>query len=299
MDSTSAKEYDLTLSNGVAKMAKSSVAICGLVRDSGHTLRRQIPFIEELMSLFKESSCYIVENDSKDATKEILKEWSKNNQKLVIHSQDYGIQTISNQNASEHPKARFFAKHRIENMIKYRNIYLELLKENFKGDVVIMIDLDVEEIPLDGIKHSFGLENWDAITANGKKLSPRSLFKPIFYDTYAFREKDEQGPTTLKKIHHYQEKYKDLKMGDQPFLVDSGFNGLAIYRWDSIKGIKYKAIENDDEVVQCACEHVSFHQDMIKNGNDQIFVNPSLLVHYEKINVALYWNKLLSKLKLA
>ena len=64
------------------------------------------------------------------------------------------------------------------------------------------------------------------------------------------------------------------------FQVDSGFNGLAVYKTEAIKGLRYCCEPNHDKYVEAICEHVTFHKHMTDNGHDQIFVNPSQMVFY-------------------
>ncbi len=288
--------FNERVESGQKLMGSSSVVICGLVRNCEDSLLRNIPITEKLRTYFKESHVIIIENDSTDKTKSILKDWESKTDNIIISSEDYGTQTIPDSN-NLHPKGRFFSKNRIEKMAKYRNMYLDIIKEKLNPDFVIMIDLDIYRFDLDGVLNSFGFKSdWHCISANGRKITMQSPIWPIFYDTYAFKEYDDYSPTTYEEIIINQKKLAKLKKKG-PFLrVNSGFNGLAIYKWDSIKKLSYKVESNDDDIVSCKCEHQTFHEEMIKNGHNQIYINPSMIVHYEQINVMLYLQKMKKKL---
>lgn len=273
-------------------MAGLKVVICTTVRDCDTSLRRNIPFVETLRKKFRESFVVVVENDSKDNTKSLIHSWGKTNKGIFVHSENYGIQTIP-EPSKEHPRSRYFSAHRIQAMAKYRNIYLDYVWENLEVDYVIVMDLDVHHIELNGIAHSFGQQlDWQAMTSNGKKLTARNIFSPYFYDTYAFQELNDDSPQTLKKILKNQKKYSKLKKGMPIIKVKSGFNGMALYKWDSIKNFRYECQKNDDSIVQYKCEHMDLHEKMIASGGDEIYVNPSQIVKYEIVNLSFYFKKI-------
>lgn len=279
-------------------MKSSSVVICALVRDSEDALEHNIPFVNALAEKFKESTIFIVENDSIDNTKKLLKDWEAENNSVIVDSRDYGTQTIAEPQKNEHPRARYFSENRISKMAGFRNIYMDYVKSNLKVDYLIAIDLDVYKISMDGIANSFGFEkDWDSINSNGRKITPESPFYPTFYDTFAFQDLGDEGPTSMKSIKKYQEKYKGLKTGMDLIQVNSGFNGMAIYRWESIKGLQYKTEKNNDSVVKYTCEHTVFHREMRESGHGEIYLNPSQVVNYEKLSPKLYFNKIKNKLK--
>ena len=285
------KTYIAEIKHGYSKMSDLKVVICTTVRDCDDSLTRNIPVMEKLRSHIKESHVVVVENDSIDNTKKIINDWKKYSTNVHINSTDYGVITIPKH--EEIPSiSRFFSDHRISLMAKYRNIYLDFVKNHLDVDYLITVDLDVYYIDIDGIANSFGQEvNWDCISSNGKKVTPESPFKLQFFDTYAFKELNDTNPQTIEKIKLHQKKYSTLKLGMPIIRINSGFNGLAIYKWDSIKDLNYQSKKNDDKIVLAKCEHVTFHQDMMDNGHDQIYVNPSQIILYENPSIFFYLTK--------
>ena len=55
-----------------------SVVICALARDCSGALANNIPRIQELREFFADSEVIVIENDSKDNTKEVLASWHQN-----------------------------------------------------------------------------------------------------------------------------------------------------------------------------------------------------------------------------
>jgi hypothetical protein len=258
-------------------MRSSSVAICSTVRDCEIVLRRNIPIITKLREQFRESFIVVVENDSKDMTKDVLSQWAQNTDRIYILSKDLGIQTIPECTGTVKP---WFSAHRISLMAKYRNEYLDFIESNsWQLDYIIIVDLDVSYISIDGIANSFGQNiEWDAIASNGKDITMRGY---CYYDTYAFRETTDNSLQTEESIFTYQNLLKGLTVGMPMFRVASAFGGLSIYKADAIKQLRYRCEDNKDPCVGAFCEHVTFHHDMAHRGYDKIFINPSQEIIYE------------------
>ena len=67
-----AKMFQNRVRRGKELMKNSTVVFCSLVRDCENSLKQNIPKVEELRSSFRASHVVLVENDSKDRTKEVL-----------------------------------------------------------------------------------------------------------------------------------------------------------------------------------------------------------------------------------
>ena len=273
-------EYWQHVRQGYSNMGNLRVAICSTVRDCGSSLPANIDSIEKLRTRFRESHVVIVENNSVDSTKAILERWEKQSRNVRVDSRDYGPDFLPHWDEGTSIE-KYFTAHRVSLMCRYRNIYLDYVSENLDIDYLLAIDLDVHHFDHDGIAHSFGQElAWDCMTSNGRNLVPEHPFRLHFYDTYAFREEGEQSPQTLARIKVNQVKYRALKKGMPIMKIRSGFNGLALYRWSAMKNFRYRCVSNDDPVVATQCEHVAFHEQMIGEGHDAIYLNPSQLVLY-------------------
>ena len=272
---------------GIRLMRNYNVAICSIVRDCNKNLHGNIVLIEKLRSYFKSSCIIIFENDSKDKTKQTLKDWSKNSSNVFIDCQNYGIKTIPDYvpNGSN----KYYSFHRISKMVEYRNKYLQKLEEiEFCPDYVIICDLDVSEIFIEGIFHSFGLKDqWDVVCANGYSLSPQ--LRKRYHDTYALveigRENTAQTEESIKKNRI---KWNAIINQSQELIpVYSAHGGLSIYRYDAIKNLRYNTTKNDDPRVEMRCEHYSFCNEIRKKGFERIFINRELKLKYQMIDFKL------------
>jgi len=276
------EKYDRKVEKGYERMRSLKIAICSLVRDCEKPLKRNIVQIEKLRQYFLESHVIIVENDSIDNTKAVLKTWSNEYENVHIISEDLGVQTQPTH--SDHEINPSFSWHRINLMASYRNKYLDFLENRFEVDYVIIIDLDLYLISLDGIANTFGQSiDWYVVTSNSKmKHSILQFYKGYhYYDTYAFREVGDDRPQTESMIYTYQHLLAPLAVGMPMMRVASAFSGLAIYKKEAIGQLRYVCKANYDKNVEAESEHVPFHKEMANNQYDLIFINPSQIVYYD------------------
>jgi hypothetical protein len=268
------------MSKGYAEMGHSSVTICSIVRDCNKNLLRTIPAIEEIRNCFKSSKVIVFENDSIDGTRQTLVEWKKDYQNVNIHSDNYGQQTIPNEDISG--VNRFFSEFRISKMIQYRNRYLSLLNEKscFKADFVIVVDLDIGELDINGVAHSFGLtDQWDVVCANGYFYD--ASFRRRYYDTYPLVELgNENSSQTETSIADNRITWSFFRPGMPLIPVYSAYGGMAIYKFEAIENRKYSVIRNNDERVEVRCDHFSLCQDIRNAGFSRILINPAMTLNY-------------------
>ena len=289
----------LKIKEGKKILSQSSLIICGIVRDCDRNLKKNIPIINKLCSLSKNYKIIIFENDSKDNTKQILKKWEINTENIYIESKNFNAENtipLKTKNTSISP---FYSKKRIEKMVFYRNQYLNYIEQhNLFSDFVIVVDLDVSRINLNGILDSFGQEReWDVISANGYSLSPKLTKR--YHDSYALIESGmEKKPQTVQQITNNQYKYSFLKPGLPLIQVYSGFGGLCIYKFNALKNIKYELMQNDDKVVEVYCEHVGLHSQMHENGFNKFFINPNMTILYQNITCKFLFDNLLKRISL-
>ncbi|MDR0613708.1 MAG: hypothetical protein LBG45_09605 [Dysgonamonadaceae bacterium] len=267
-------------SNGC--ISESAIIICGIVRNCGKNLKRNIRTIDKICNLARDYHVVMFENDSTDNTKQILTDWADNRKNIHISLNDFNTVTIPDKrNILINP---FFSVYRIEKMASYRNFYLDYIeREKLPGDYVIIVDLDVHKICLEGIVAAFSLNcGWDALTSNGISHAPSSLFRKRYYDSYALIECGQENiPQTESTIRAAQYRWAFLKP-DMPLIrVASAFGGLAIYRREAIAGCRYGVLMNDDEKVESRTEHFFFHQQMKERGYDKIFINPAMRITYQ------------------
>src|SRR5688572_15735848 len=104
-------------------MARSSVCICALARDCAPALAHNLPLLDRLCALFKSAHVIIVENDSKDDSKAVLRAWAGDRSHIKLLLDDFGtIRVPDAQSTTYNPN---YSRYRIENLTFHRNRYLD------------------------------------------------------------------------------------------------------------------------------------------------------------------------------
>ena len=94
----------------------SKVAISFLARDCENSLHGFLTEIERLRSFFLSSQVYILENGSKDSTKDILKKYQASSASVILNTID---------------DTEFDILPRIEKMAKLRNAILDMVRNSY------------------------------------------------------------------------------------------------------------------------------------------------------------------------
>jgi hypothetical protein len=261
-----------------------NIIIAALARDCEKSLPMMIELIEQLRLHFVWSHVVIVENDSKDNTKEVLKGWKKKSQNVEIISQDFGTITIPNESKGEpKPLVSFY---RIEKMAMYRNLYMDFIKElEHSIDNVVIIDVDLQFFSIDKIINAI-IEcdgNNGAIFANGVTIKTLfgKIYSRLFYDVFAVYEyplKEEFSfteKTLFKTLKNVGNKVKQNKK----YPVISAFGGVGIYNYNAISNLQYEALRNPLNKNEAICEHIPFNSQIVKLGYEN-FISRELEVIY-------------------
>ena len=274
-----------------------TIIICGIVRNAERGLKRNIPEIKRLCQMSKGYKVFVYENDSTDMTKKLLKEWHDSDPANVFVSLNDTSAQPTIPSVSDVPSINpFYSQKRIDKMAKLRNAYMQFVDDmGWSADYFVVVDLDVARISADNIMSSFVREDWDAVTAFGYSTSPK--LKRRYHDTYALTELgDEENPQTEEKIIKNSKKYANLNNDNHWVRVFSAFGGLAIYRFESIKGVRYEALKNNDPRVQVKCEHYSIYYQMKRRGFDRVYINPSMSLKCQELSLKIMYNSLKRKM---
>ncbi|WP_022932602.1 hypothetical protein [Treponema bryantii] len=267
-------------------MIDKKVAICLLARDCEQELKRNISKIEELRNIFTSSYVVIIENDSKDNTKKILKDWQQTSNNIILISEDNVIVTNDVNYDSKFFKG--MSACRIQKMISCRNKYLEYVNShNTNLDYVIVFDSDINGVAVNRIEGVIkeAPSDWSAIFANG-----RFYWKPKFlgitgnyYDAYAYLPfKSQNVDLTYKEIYIENEKLSRLLKNSAYIPCNSAFGGLGIYKYDAIKDKYYHLMQNNrSSVIEVLCEHISINIEAGKKGT--LYISKKLKIYYEPI----------------
>ena len=246
---------------GALHAAKSKLAVVGLARDIAGILPRTLKRIGETVRHFADWRAFVVENDSTDGTKDVLREWfDEHPENVVVQMCDNG-----------RPHLHGFERDRVVALADYRNRCRELVREHYpEADYVLAVDLDAwSGWSVHGVINGMG---WHQRLPKAGCLASVSLFKHAgtliegkapwaHYDNWAFRGigwTPRFGPWFTFWIP---------PVGAPPIQVNSAFGGLAIYKTQPYLEAEYSGDNGD-------CEHVNYHREMQSKGW-QIFLNPA------------------------
>lgn len=252
-----------------------NVIIAGLIRDSADSIDIMKKNVAKFASIFASYKVLVIENDSKDDTREILLEWAKSNPNITVLGCGINADTCE----LNLPPASYKTKNekRIRKMVLLRNIYMDYIAQNSSlftnFDFLVAIDFDIKgTFYLDGIGSSgynfMSKKELDGICANGLGLSDMivGVYKR-YHDPYAHKEIGEIGSDSLFNVGNFWQ-IPNCDHGD-PKKLRSCFNGLTIYRLSSIINKKYTY---DIERGETLCEHVTFNSQM-----NNIYIDPGLI----------------------
>ena len=271
-----------------------NVVFVGCARDCGDTLLKSLENIKIYSSFFNLTYQVIVENGSKDKTREILKK-NKNQNNFYLFE--------------DHLNELPYRGQRLE---KARNAIIQKIKSNndlSKCDILIVLDLDGsgnylinEKNILDAIKFLYSKVSIGAVFAN--QLG-------TYYDMWTLRDeiycKNDFWAEALKKItkkilpgekitseiiSEVKKDYIDkntfsFDKDSPPIKVRSAFGGFGIYKMNYV--LKNKRYYEGTQIVDLSfkdntraktkfqkCEHVNFNFGFL-DQNLELYVLPSLI----------------------
>jgi len=261
-------------------LKKPAVVFCGIVRDCGKNLSRNLARVQERCADFSSLRFVLIENDSRDNTKDVLRQLQAKDPTAIVEICDYGTVTLPKKMESGVNPS--FSNHRISKLAAYRNRYLDLIEKELTSDPpdwVIMVDWDIEWFSVDGILSRLADDgSWGVATANGRfKIG---LFGDCYYDAFAYRALGQSGPCTEESVLKGRRELNRILPEQELLEVESAFNALAIYRSKDLQGLRYRAVANDDPRVEVWCEHVTFHRDLVAKGAKRVVIDPLLRATY-------------------
>lgn len=241
----------------------SQVCFVGMARDIAGVLPVNLERIKQIGSMFRSWSAVVVENDSVDNTKAILRSWEEANPgKVIVDCRDYGRERLSG-----------FEPLRVERYAEYRTKYRNIAAGAFgEVDYVIAVDLDpwggwsqagvlnglgwMTRLPSAAGLASVSLHEQQAILASGERGTMW-----CHYDQWAWRSTGWQQ----RFEPHFSLWIPPV--GSPPVRCNSAFGALCIYRADPFFNHSPVSIDGD-------IEHVGLHRAMSDNGWE-MYLNPS------------------------
>jgi hypothetical protein len=279
-----ASSYKYMVNVGEKICKDKKILFCGICRNVGDVLERNILCLHRTGGLFKDFKIFMYENDSSDKTIDILNQYKSAKLDFITSKRDDKDYRINLNNGSD---PWHFQRCKI--LADCRNNYLEFAKNFYHFDYLCVVDIDIAGAwSYDGIKHAiFILEHnqdygcvssygvlADSNTKNNTTLEDVDQNDYIMYDSLAFR------PITVNNVHMSRlNVFGELNFsrGDDPLEVNSNFGGMAIYKMNLIKDKIYDAKEWASGYTDP--DHVIFNRQIQKDGY-KIILNPNMITSY-------------------
>lgn len=245
-------------------MESKTLCIVGCCRDVEPYLEKVLSNIDTIYSWWKECKVVVFENDSKDATRQILENWAM--------TKGGHIQIVTEDGL------HLRIQDRVERLAYIRNRLLFHVPPFF--DYMFMVDMDdvfAKPVQKKSFDSCFELNSWSVITANTDKYYDIwALRVPglIDYDCWErYYEMRAQGiPKSLAESEAIWRLEEIMTRKKDVMFVHSAFNGGALYRISSIQSCcKFAGRTSAGKEI---CEHVPF-QTCIRSHGNRILFNPN------------------------
>ena len=248
---------------------KSKIVICGLARNLEKIIINSIKKMEVIGENFYDYRIIIFENDSSDNTRNLIKEYSlENNNKIILLDCDHLGSSDCKLKNKEGYEYGVVSQERINKMAQYREEYLKYIKNNLTDyEYVLVCDLDLEgNHCIDGLFTSLAKEDWDVIYINGRNTY-YGLFGliTVAYDSIAYVDYNHSFSEKLT-FTTFWDNLMLMNYGllncDEFLEVKSAFNGFGLYKLNSIKNASYLK-------GNLRCEHNNISKHIYENGGKQ------------------------------
>jgi hypothetical protein len=253
-------------------IGSKSIIIAGCCRNVENFITQNLNIINLIGEQFSKYQVLIYENDSTDATRQILYDRKKSNYEYIFED---------NINIQKRTERIAYCRNKLINKI---------YKDYTEYDYVLFVDMDdvlasgklVETI---GSCFMYNSDQWDGMFANSSSY---------YYDIWALRKKGYlesdvwNNVYTLQKVGiEYQQAvdkcvttYQINYPIDSKLLpVISAFGGAGLYKLSTLLKLKpqYKGVE-ETHINGMICEHVPFNQ-LLNLAKAKLYINPRMLVN--------------------
>jgi hypothetical protein len=257
------------MTQNAADLPDRKFLICGLVRNCATTVEADVARIGRAFAACGNVRWLVIESDSTDDTVSVLDRLESTHRTFSYLSLGHLQQQLPS---------------RTERIAFCRNTYLErLFQDPSYADVeyVVVCDLDGlnSELTSLAVASCWTRDDWDVCTANQR--GP-------YYDIFALRH-DAWCPADCWQQLVFLDRFRSnnhknlyasvlsLMVTIPPdsdwIKVNSAFGGLAIYRKEVLRGMRYSGKAPDGADI---CEHVPLNLEITSNGG-RIFLNPGLI----------------------
>jgi tetratricopeptide (TPR) repeat protein len=273
--------------------SKKRAVFVGCARQCAENIQGALANVANVASLFQTSSYIFVENDSSDATRDLISRWC---------AQRASARLVNLDGLSASHKARTMR------LAVARNTYLDVVRSEFpEYDYLIVVDLDeASVVPFEANEVLRAIDYcetngtcaavfpvqqyyYDWFALRQQTLCPTDVFEEAF-DMTCSHQRDAAGVAREFLAPKIFQIYDAIGTAKEPMEVDSAFGGVGIYKMSSViknrrryLGHKLKVLSavdrrrlgfpDDGKIGWQICEHVEFHRGFLDNAG-KLFLLP-------------------------
>ena len=250
-------------------LSQKRLIIAGCAQNIQPYIHKVFQNIYKMIRFFKEYKIIIFENGSTDKTVEILSNYKNKDKNITLLS------------TREIPIPHHFHPLRIAYC---RNRLLERIQQSYATyDYMVIMDLDdvcVAPIQINIFKEIFRNHEWDVVSFNKQPYYDlwALRYPPFMRNCWNFSRRVDAKQYQKQLDAHITALLKQYSMVP----VVSAFCGLAIYKMSKIKNCYYDGRNREKPQGPFArnyqdCEHIFFHNAMIKKNGARIFISADIL----------------------
>lgn len=211
-------ERDLPITNS------AKILILGIVRNVANSFKSSQIALQKTLETFPNASVRIYENNSTDATRNVLGNFKAvYPDRVALYMEDVTSAVGC----------------RVEKIARARNRLLELVADELANYTYVMwIDMDGGVWRVNGIVDSLQrADQWDIVTADGLNWLGE------YYDTYCLRDEyNRTGPELVGDMWWSIPRSRPVSNGNPLYPVYSAFGGIGIYKTEIFRSLRYSAL---------------------------------------------------------
>ncbi len=270
---SNALKYQQMTDDGFKEMKRSTIIVAIMLRDMADRMDSVQERVLRLVTHFKDYMILVVENNSTDDTRLLLKQWRATNPRVRILGCDVEDDVCEIPLASIKTVGHAVYYRRIAKMVYLRNLYLDEIKKLGSYDYTLIWDIDVVgSLYTDGVANSLG---WMVHQPQIQMISAYGAYRKfgywVYYDTYAHQDIGERFDFKYKLRHDFEKGiFNQRYVGDDLVRVESGFGGCTLYRTAALLPSNVRYTMSEDGNIEC--EHTRLHHHLTHK-----YMNPSMI----------------------
>lgn len=228
--------------------------------------------------LFEYFKIIVVENGSRDGTREFLQGWAKEAVNHVHIEADY----IEAKRSPVNPRGA-----EVPLLADYRNLYVEAISRERASLFQFVTVFDCDAVNAKPIDCNAIMQAIEFLKEQQDRAAVLASQRGFYYDIWALRHDAWCPRDCWREVNMWADvgfaveaaqacigsRQVHIDPRTPPIKVESAFGGFGIYKTSFLAGKRYRDV---DAVGNIVCEHVTMHRDIREDGG-ALFVYPAMM----------------------